>query len=183
VGPPLPDPSALPALPARSTGRRHVSKPIPEVAAPAPAPVVTIPPPAPPSPPPVPPPAAPIAAPVPAPPPAPARPRWDPQRASVAITGVSSTSAIPAANIRAALSRMPLLRCYREVGSTSPPPATATLRLKIDEVGYVTAATLEGPDLPGQLRACVEKAARSVRVKDVDTGDASAAVTLRFSPS
>jgi hypothetical protein len=92
---------------------------------------------------------------------------------------VTSTSAVPGANIRVALGRLPLLRCYRSLGG---PAATATLRLKIDEAGYVTAATLEG-DLPGELRACVEKAARTLRIKDVDTGDATAAVTLRFTPS
>jgi hypothetical protein len=101
----------------------------------------------------------------------------------VAITAVSSGSAVPAANIRAAVNRLPLLKCYQAAGRPGLEPTTATLRLKIDEAGYVTAATLEGPELPADLRACLEKSARALRIKDVDTGEASAAVTLRFSPS
>jgi hypothetical protein len=86
------------------------------------------------------------------------------------------------ANIRAALGRLPLLRCYRALAGGGPAAATGVLHLRIDEAGYVTAANLEG-ELPGELRACVEKAARALRIKDVDTGDASAAATLRFTSS
>jgi serine/threonine-protein kinase len=172
VGPPLP-----PQRPARVVRSRPTVRRAPSMIEPAPALVAAEPlgpslPPEPSAPPPPAPPAHPIA-------PTPPRPRWDPQRASVTITAVTSTSAVPGANIRAALGRLPLLRCYRTLGG---PAATATLRLKIDEAGYVTAATLEG-DLPGELRACVEKSARALRIKDVDTGDAAAAVTLRFTPS
>jgi hypothetical protein len=105
----------------------------------------------------------------------------------VAIAAVSSTSAIPAVSLRAAVSRAPILKCYREaVHRPGSPAATATLRLKIDMSGYVTDAALEpageGAPFAPELRACVEKAARGLRVRDVDTGEASAAVTLRFTP-
>jgi serine/threonine-protein kinase len=140
----------------------------PPVEAPHPAPVASQPPvphhrPAPP---------APVLAPA---------PRWDPQRATVSIVSISSTSAIPGGNIRAAMARVPILNCYRTLGRAAA--GIATLRLSLDVSGYVTAAILEGAELPAAMRACVESAARAARVKDVDTGEASAAVTLRFTPS
>ncbi len=102
--------------------------------------------------------------------------------ASVSIASITSTSAIPSSNIRAALSRSPLVRCYREALHAAGAAATGTavLHLKIDIAGYVTSTELEGAQfLPG-VKPCVEKSTRGVRVKDVDTGEASADVTLTF---
>ena len=102
--------------------------------------------------------------------------------ASVSIASITSTSAIPGSNIRAALSRSPLVRCYREALHAAGAAATGTavLHLKIDIAGYVTSTELEGAQfLPG-VRPCVEKSTRGVRVKDVDTGEATADVTLTF---
>ena len=102
--------------------------------------------------------------------------------ASVSIASITSTSAIPSSNIRAALSRSPLVRCYREALHAAGAAATGTavLHLKIDIAGYVTSTELEGAQfLPG-VKPCVEKATRGVRVKDVDTGEATADVTLTF---
>ena len=116
-----------------------------------------------------------------APPPAPPPPP-DLNRASVSIAAISSTSAIPSSNIRAALSRAPMVHCYREALRAAGRSAggTAVLHMKIDIAGYVTSAELEGAQfLPG-VKACVEKAARVARVKDVDTGEATADITLNF---
>jgi serine/threonine-protein kinase len=116
-----------------------------------------------------------------APPPAP-QPPLDLNRASVSIAAISSTSAIPSSNIRAALSRAPMVHCYREALRAAGRSAggTAVLHMKIDIAGYVTSANLEGAQfLPG-VKACVEKAARGARVKDVDTGEATADITLNF---
>jgi len=102
--------------------------------------------------------------------------------ASVSIASITTTSAIPSSNIRAALSRSPLVRCYREALHAAGAAATGTavLHLKIDIAGYVTSTELEGAQfLPG-VKPCVEKSTRGVRVKDVDTGDATADVTLTF---
>jgi hypothetical protein len=111
-------------------------------------------------------------------------PAPDPERASAQITGVTTTNAIPVANVRAAVARIPILRCYRDAlrGQRGGAPfvGTATLRLKIDVAGYVTAATLEGAELLPALEGCIESAARAARVRDVDTGEGSASVTLRF---
>jgi hypothetical protein len=100
----------------------------------------------------------------------------------VSVTAVATASGIPGSNVRAAVSRLPLARCYREALRTrgSPAPGTATLQLKIDASGYVTSAVLQDAQFLPAMRGCVEQAARSVRVRDVDTGEASAAVTLSF---
>jgi hypothetical protein len=89
--------------------------------------------------------------------------------ASVSIASITSTSAIPGSNIREAL---------HAAGAAAT--GTAVLHLKIDIAGYVTSTELEGAQfLPG-VKPCVEKSTRGVRVKDVDTGDATADVTLTF---
>jgi hypothetical protein len=109
----------------------------------------------------------------------------DLERAQVSVTAVSTTSGIPGSNVRTAVARAPLLRCYREALRSRGTPAsgTATLELKMDPSGYVTSAVLQGGGfLPG-MRGCVEQAARVLRVKDVDTGEASATVTVTFSSS
>jgi eukaryotic-like serine/threonine-protein kinase len=185
-----------------------ISEPKPVRRAPRPA-VVAVPTPVPaveeatpepePAPAPAPPAAPPVAAastapPAPAPPPpAPvvvtarpvAPPPPDPERAAVAITAVTSTSAIPGSSLRAALARAPIRQCYREALRGQPTAAamTATLNLRLDITGYVTGASLEGGPVPPGMKACVERGARAMRVRDVDTGEASAAVTLRFTPS
>ncbi len=102
--------------------------------------------------------------------------------AAVSIASITSTSAIPSSNIRAALSRAPLVRCYRDALHATGVAATGTavLHLKIDIAGYVTSTDLEGAQfLPG-VKPCVEKATRGARVKDVDTGEATADITLTF---
>jgi hypothetical protein len=126
----------------------------------------------------------PVAAPSPAPPPPPPpRPTTvDVEHASVSVASVSITSGIPGANVRAAVARLPLARCYREAlrDRGSPAPGTATLQLSIDASGYVTSAVLRDAQFLPALRGCIEQAARSLRVRDVDTGEATATVTLSF---
>lgn len=151
---------------------------------------------------PVAPPAAPVAA-APAPPPAPAvtvrpppapapaatapslarppAPRVDVEHATASITAVTATSAIPGSNVRAALSRAPLARCYRDaLRAGALISGAATLHLRIDATGYVTGAKLQGAGVTPALQGCIEKAATTARVKDVDTGDGTADVTINF---
>ena len=127
---------------------------------------------------------APAAAAVAAPPPAPAAPpapRIDVEHATATIAGIAATSAIPGSNIRAALGRVPLVRCYRDaLRAGGLASGTATLRLRIDSGGYVTGAALQGAGVTPALKTCIEKAATAIRIKDVDTGDATADVTLSF---
>jgi serine/threonine-protein kinase len=107
--------------------------------------------------------------------------RIDVERAAASITAVTTTSAIPGSNIRAAVGRIPLARCYRDaLRAGGLASGTATLRLRIDIGGYVTGAALQGAGITPMLKGCIEKAATAIRIKDVDTGDATADVTLSF---
>jgi serine/threonine-protein kinase len=163
---------AAKAAPGSPSDVGPATAPLPEVAAappPAPAPAArTAAPPA-------------AAATTPPPPPPPPAPRIDIERATASVIGITTTSAIPGSNIRAALSRVPLARCYRDAlrggGLASGP---ATLHLRIDGVGYVVGAALSGAAITPALKGCIEKAATAMRIKDVDTGDATADVTLSF---
>jgi hypothetical protein len=104
-------------------------------------------------------------------------------RASISITGVTTTSGIPGSNIRLALSRTPMLRCYRDALQTSGAVArgTAQLHLEIDVTGHVVAADLQDAQFLPSMKGCLELAAKLIRVKDVDTGGATAIATLSFS--
>jgi len=118
------------------------------------------------------------ATPAPAPP---SPPRIDIERATASITAISATSAIPSANVRSALGRLPLVRCYRDaLRAGGLASGTATLHLRIDGGGYVTGAALQGAGITPALKGCLEKAATGVRIKDVDTGEATADVTVSF---
>ena len=73
------------------------------------------------------------------------------------------------------------MRCYRDaLRAGGLASGTATLRLRIDSGGYVTGAALQGAGVTPALKTCIEKAATAIRIKDVDTGDATADVTLSF---
>jgi hypothetical protein len=110
------------------------------------------------------------------------RPPLDINRAAVSIASIATSSGIAGSNIRSALSRAPIARCYRDAlrAAGTAAEGSAVLHLRMDIAGYVTGATLEGAQfLPG-VKSCVEKAARIARVKDVDTGEATADITLNF---
>jgi hypothetical protein len=114
-------------------------------------------------------------------PPAVAKP-IDAANAKVTVGNVATTNGLPASSVRSALSHVPLTRCYREAlaGRTTPARGTSTLRLAIDDTGHVIAATLDGAAFLPTVRACIENASKTMLVKNVDTGDASASVTLEF---
>jgi predicted Ser/Thr protein kinase len=111
-----------------------------------------------------------------------ARPTVDIAHANVSIVGVATTSGVAGSQIRAVISRIPILGCYRDALRSRGAPATgtATLHLAIDVGGYVTAASLQGALFLPAMKGCVERAVRAARVKDVDTGEASVDVTLNF---
>ena len=115
-------------------------------------------------------------------PPAASQPKVDIDRASVSIAAVTTTSAVPGSNVRAAISRAPVLACYRSALRDRGTGASgrATLHLNLDSAGYVTAAALLNAQFLPAMAGCVERAARGVKIKDVDTGEASADVTLTF---
>jgi serine/threonine-protein kinase len=123
-----------------------------------------------------------LAAPDPAAPSAPAP--VDPARASVTVGAITTTNGISAGKVKVALARVPFTPCYRKALTGRPvaAPMEASLRISVDMGGRVTGATLTSDgNLPG-LRSCIESEARGLTIRDVDTGDGSAAVTLTFSP-
>jgi hypothetical protein len=115
---------------------------------------------------------------------APAVPAVDPARASVAIGAISTTGGISASKVRVALARVPFTSCYRKAlaNRTSAAPMESSLQIKVDLGGRVTGATLLGDGGLSGLRSCIEADARTLTIRDVDTGDGSAVVTLTFSP-
>jgi serine/threonine protein kinase len=127
--------------------------------------------------------AAPTPTPAPTPTVAPPKPAFDPNTAAVSIAGVSTTNGLNGSNVRSALSHVNFTKCYHDalVAKGAPASGTATLSISISESGYVTGATLGGAGFLPAMKGCVESAARSAKVKDVDTGEATANVTLSFS--
>jgi hypothetical protein len=119
----------------------------------------------------------------PPPDPTPPAPAFDPATARVAIAGVSTTNGLTGSSVRAALGRANFTSCYQAALRAAGAPAggSTNLHLSIDDTGHVVAATASMGFLPG-ARACVEGAARSIRVSNVDTGDATADVSLSFLP-
>jgi hypothetical protein len=58
----------------------------------------------------------------------------------------------------------------------------AALRITIDVRGRVAGAALSSDGNLPALRPCIESEVRGLSIRDVDTGDGSAVVTLTFSP-
>jgi eukaryotic-like serine/threonine-protein kinase len=123
-------------------------------------------------------------APVVEPAPSPAIAAIDPSRASVAVGSVTTSAGISGSKVRTAIAHAPFAGCYKAALAKRPSNATmqSTLKIDIDLSGHVVGASLsDDGNLPG-LRACVESAARGVKIRDVDTGDGSATINLTFSP-
>jgi len=106
------------------------------------------------------------------------------RHASVSVPGVVTSAGISGAKVRVGLAHVPLLPCYQQALRSRPAEATldTELRLAIDIGGRVVGATLSSDGNLAGLRSCIESAARGVQIRDVDTGDGSATVKLRFSP-
>jgi hypothetical protein len=116
-------------------------------------------------------------------PPAPPPPPLNLARTSVALGQVvTSGGAISAATIRAGLRHSALEACYRDAlrARGTPAAGTGVLELRIDVNGAVRFANVSGVSFLPAMKGCLERAARSARFKDIDTGEASAVVTLKF---
>jgi serine/threonine-protein kinase len=126
------------------------------------------------------PPVAHPAPPQPAPPPV--HRAWDVSRATVSVVEVTTSSAISVAKIRAGVRVSPLQACYQDALRASGGPASgvATLHIQIDVNGAVRAASLKGGEFLPAMKPCLEQAIRAARVKDIDTGDASATIVMKF---
>jgi hypothetical protein len=106
--------------------------------------------------------------------------------ASVSIgMPVSHHAAVSKASVRSAINQSALTRCYQDaLRSGSAPAQTIDARLDISTGmgGRVVSASLDGSLLSRPLRQCIEQVARAGRVREADTGEAQASVTLTFQP-
>jgi serine/threonine protein kinase len=105
----------------------------------------------------------------------------DASTANVGIGAVTATNGLSSSSVRNAIAHAPFLKCYQTAvaASSGPLQGSGVLRLSITETGHIGGASLSG-SWPGPMKACIEGAARSVTVKNVDTGEATANVTLSF---
>jgi serine/threonine protein kinase len=135
----------------------------------------------------VPPPAAaarPAAA-APPPPPSPRSAPAAPATASVAVGPIAARAAVSKASVRGALNMDAITTCYRGAlrsGAAPAAPLSAQLELTTNMLGGIKSATLRTPALAESTRNCIEQVARRGRVREVDTGEAQASITLLFQP-
>jgi hypothetical protein len=105
--------------------------------------------------------------------------------ANVSIGGINSRSAVSRASVRSALNVGAMTACYRSAlkdGSAPSLALNAEMSVTTSSNGSVSEASLEAPSLPAALRHCIEQVARRGRVREADTGEAQASITLAFSP-
>ena len=120
-----------------------------------------------------------------------ARPPAEPPRplatdeARVVIGAINSHSGVSRASVRNALNQTGLDQCYRAAltrGDASALPVHVTLELTTGMSGRVDSAVLRGAALSRSLQQCIEQVVRAGRVRDVDTGAATASAELTFQP-
>jgi|GEM_PF-1214960 len=105
--------------------------------------------------------------------------------AYVSITKIASRSGVSKSSVRSALNLTAITDCYRSAlqgGGVSSQRVNGELELSTSQSGSVTEASLNAPDLPTPLRHCVEQIVRRGRVREADTGNAQATISLAFQP-
>jgi hypothetical protein len=108
-----------------------------------------------------------------------------PSRARVAIGAIAARAAVSKASVRGALNMDAITGCYRTAlrsGRESGNPVTAQIDVVTSTSGSVTSAQMRGSGLSSDLRHCIEQVARRGRVREADTGEAQASITLEFEP-
>jgi hypothetical protein len=88
---------------------------------------------------------------------------------------------INVSSVESGLRHIDFTSCYRAALGQfkSPIAGTGTLEIEMDEERMLR-ATLTGGDFPSSMRQCISSKAMAARIPNVDTGSASAKVTLRF---
>jgi serine/threonine protein kinase len=105
--------------------------------------------------------------------------------ASVSITRIMPRSGVSKSSVRGALNLDAITDCYRTAirgGNVSSDRVVGELDLTTSQSGSVTEASLNAPGLPTPVRHCVEQIVRRGRVREADTGNAQATITLAFLP-
>jgi len=114
-----------------------------------------------------------------APPPPPPIVHADPARVHVDI-GPIQADRVGAASVSTAIQHVDFTGCYRnEVTALREADGTATLVVEMDEE-RITRADLVGGAFAQSLRSCISQRTLGTRVRNADTGGATAKVTLRF---
>jgi serine/threonine protein kinase len=105
--------------------------------------------------------------------------------ARVVIGATQGHAGVSRASIRGALNQGALDRCYRDAlraGGLADGPIDAELSINTNMSGQIVKAAVQGGQLTKALRECIAQVARSSRVREVDTGEAQADVSLTFQP-
>ena len=104
----------------------------------------------------------------------------DPSRGRVDVAKIVP-DAINASSVESGLRHVDFTPCYRTAPGQSKTPiaGNGTLEIEMDEERMLR-ANLTGGDFPASMRQCVSKIAMTMRIPNVDTGSASAKITLRF---
>ena len=103
----------------------------------------------------------------------------DPARVHVDI-GPIQADRVGATSVSTALQHIDFTGCYRaEVSSLREADGSATLVVEMDEE-RITRADLVGGAFAQSLRSCVSQRTLGTRIRNADTGGATAKVTLRF---
>ncbi len=104
--------------------------------------------------------------------------RTDPATAHVDIGHVDADR-VGAASVESVLRHIDFTTCYRTALAQSVSDGNATLVLEMDE-DRITRADMVGGTFTPALRQCISHRALGTRIPNVDTGAATAKVTLRF---
>jgi hypothetical protein len=106
-------------------------------------------------------------------------------RARVAVGDAFTRAAVSKASILNAINQQAITHCYQS-GLRNGTGPTRTISARLDFAtnmsGRIVFASLHGSELPEQLRECIEHVTRQGRVREADTGEAQASVTLTFQP-
>ena len=109
----------------------------------------------------------------------------DPTRARVAIGDPFTRAAVSKVSIINAVNESAVTGCYQKAlrnGEGPTHPLSARLDFSTNMGGRIVFASVHGSELPKVLRDCIEHVTRQGRVREADTGEAQASVTLNFDP-
>jgi hypothetical protein len=124
-----------------------------------------------------------VAPPPPPPPPVPVAPAFDVTTASVEFGRPENLGQIGGTNLMSTLAHAKgaIVQCYRRALPTlfGPVEGAGKLHVETDDSGTIQKARVTGA-VGGSVPSCIASAVTGLRIKDVDTGEASADVPLEF---
>jgi serine/threonine-protein kinase len=110
-------------------------------------------------------------------------PAYDLARAHVEVSAVTTVAGATSSSVARTISEASsqFTSCYRSElpALKAPLDGSGRLHIETDGAGVVTDARLTGP-VDGAIARCVAAAVRGRRIPNVDTGNASADITLKF---